>query len=337
MTNKIKLTEVFLEVTNKCNFNCTFCPYHLVSRKKGEMPKDRVFELLDEIDQVFSFQWISFHLYGEPLLYPDLLSVFSYALMKRMNINFTTNASLLTVEYLTEIIRTGVWRIVLSVQTPPDKFFARGTTAITAMDYQNHLENLVKTFLELQKKYPACIMEIHYLNSRKFKPGLTLFEDEDEMNTVVENWTDTIELKKEANGTKHKIKELVVNDPLEEETGILYQLKKGLFIRFKPAISFGNAIVDTALSNKKEQEKCFSANCFFPFSSLAILVNGDMVSCCLDYNGDNILGNVFNNGGVKAVYSGVTAQKFRKQFQEKTISSSRCQECLGGVFFGSPI
>lgn len=336
MTKKIELNEVFIETTNRCNFNCTFCPYHLVSRKKEDMQKDRVLQLLDEIEESFSFQWISFHLYGEPLLYPDLLEVFSYASMKKMNVNFTTNVSLLTIEYLEKLILAGVWRIVLSVQTTPEQFFTRGDKKMNGEAYQEHLENIVEEYLVLQKKYPTCRMEIHYLTSEKFKPGLKMVEGEDEVNSIVETWSNLINQNNQTQ-TAFNSKELIVNDPLEEETGVLYKLTEGLFIRFKPAISFGNAIADPSSTQKNDLEKCYSAYCFFPSTSLAILVNGDLVSCCLDYNGENVLGNVFKDGGVKKVYQGDKAQKFREQFQEKNIISTRCQECLGGVFYGSPI
>jgi len=40
---------LFVEITNACNFKCTWCPDEIMGRRRGFMKKERVFRLLDEI------------------------------------------------------------------------------------------------------------------------------------------------------------------------------------------------------------------------------------------------------------------------------------------------
>lgn len=120
MDFKTSLTEVFIETTNFCNLNCVFCPHDQIVREKEIMPFEDVIRLLDELEQDFVFDWISFHLYGEPLIHPDFMRIVENAAKTRqMKVNLTTNGILMDPEDLEGILRSGVWKIILSVQTPP--------------------------------------------------------------------------------------------------------------------------------------------------------------------------------------------------------------------------
>ena len=43
------INYLFIEITNACNFKCTWCPDDIMGRKRGFMKKGKVFRLLDEI------------------------------------------------------------------------------------------------------------------------------------------------------------------------------------------------------------------------------------------------------------------------------------------------
>ena len=64
---------IFIELTNHCNYSCTFCPDGIMTRKRQFMDADLVYRLLDEIaDKGLTDEPIQLHLMGEPLLHPDL-------------------------------------------------------------------------------------------------------------------------------------------------------------------------------------------------------------------------------------------------------------------------
>ncbi|PYQ18881.1 MAG: hypothetical protein DMF81_23600, partial [Acidobacteria bacterium] len=43
------INYLFIEITNACNFKCTWCPDEVMGRRRGFMKKEKVFRLLDEI------------------------------------------------------------------------------------------------------------------------------------------------------------------------------------------------------------------------------------------------------------------------------------------------
>ena len=56
-------------------------------------------------------------------------------------------------------------------------------------------------------------------------------------------------------------------------------------------------------------------------SHIGILVNGDIVPCCLDYNGTITLGNIFND----EIYD-ILKEKRAKDMQENFLNNKKCEE-----------
>lgn len=103
--------HLFIEVTERCNKNCSFCP-----RRGGQ--RDMDFGLFKKIINEASFygsRSFSLHLFGEPLLYPKILEAVSF--IKRRNRNhsvlITTNGTLLE-KYAVKLLRRGADRIYWS-------------------------------------------------------------------------------------------------------------------------------------------------------------------------------------------------------------------------------
>ena len=60
----------------------------------------------------------------------------------------------------------------------------------------------------------------------------------------------------------------------------------------------------------------------------SILVNGDVTTCCWDYDGRNVLGNIFDDGGIRAVLSNEKAERFRGMFAKRRVPTEACAQCL---------
>lgn len=65
------------------------------------------------------------------------------------------------------------------------------------------------------------------------------------------------------------------------------------------------------------------------FTGFSILVNGDMTTCCWDYDGANTVGNFLRDGGISAVLRSDRAERFRRAFQQRRVPTPFCQTCLG--------
>lgn len=88
MTKKFK--KVYIEITNHCNLNCSFCS--LSNKQKRTMTTDEFEHILKEIKEYTDYIYL--HVKGEPLLHPKLDQFLSLAEQYQMKVNITTNGTL---------------------------------------------------------------------------------------------------------------------------------------------------------------------------------------------------------------------------------------------------
>ena len=86
------LESAYIEITNRCNLRCSFCPG--TTRSPEFMEKELFEKILVELQG--NTRFIFFHVMGEPLLHPQLKTFFSLAAQYRHRVNLTTNGILLT-------------------------------------------------------------------------------------------------------------------------------------------------------------------------------------------------------------------------------------------------
>lgn len=85
------IDKAFLEISNICNLNCTFC--HGTSRPKRTMTMEEFDRLTDALTGQVTYLY--FHLMGEPFLHPLLPQFIQTAWKKGFRPMLTTNGSLL--------------------------------------------------------------------------------------------------------------------------------------------------------------------------------------------------------------------------------------------------
>lgn len=85
------ITRCYLEITNRCNLNCVFCPK---TTRKGHQLTIQEFETLTD-KLVGHIKFLYFHLMGEPLLHPHLPQFITTAKAKGFIPILTTNGTLL--------------------------------------------------------------------------------------------------------------------------------------------------------------------------------------------------------------------------------------------------
>lgn len=85
------LNKIYLEITNVCNLDCSFC--HKTSRQKKLMTEEEFETLTDKLQG--KIKYLYFHLMGEPTLHPLLPKFIDSAKEKGFVPMLTTNGSLL--------------------------------------------------------------------------------------------------------------------------------------------------------------------------------------------------------------------------------------------------
>ena len=73
------LQRIHIELTNVCNFDCTFCPKQEMTRHYEYMDFERVCGIIDEIAEYKMAEKITFHVMGEPFMHPRFFEILEHA------------------------------------------------------------------------------------------------------------------------------------------------------------------------------------------------------------------------------------------------------------------
>ena len=113
MEDKKKMyAKAYVEITNICNMNCTFCHGH--RRKPGRMNEEQFSHVLDQLaDQT---KYIYYHLMGEPLTHPQLPDFIRMASERGFKSIITTNGTLLA-KRSSELLAAGLHKISISLHS----------------------------------------------------------------------------------------------------------------------------------------------------------------------------------------------------------------------------
>lgn len=128
-----KYNKVYVEITNICNMNCSFCHGH--KRPPKQMTLAEFSYILDNLNGIT--QYVYYHLMGEPTIHPELSSFLKLAKDKGFKSIITTNGTMLKTRG-EEILSSGVHKINISVHS-----FETGTKN-EHLTYLNDIVNFAK-------------------------------------------------------------------------------------------------------------------------------------------------------------------------------------------------
>jgi Predicted Fe-S oxidoreductases len=272
-----RFKKVYIEIGNICNLNCSFCPS--TSRKQNFMQEGEFKQILQNIKPYTDH--IYFHLLGEPLLHPNLKKFLELSGEFELNVNITTNGTL---------IKTNK-DILLS--SPALRQINYSLHSFEANDYPVSMEDYLNSILEFvieAKEHTKIISSFRLwnLNSSSSK-------DETKLNsTIIKILESTFNLDYDLNS----------EITLKKSVKIAKRVYLNMAERFQWPNLQGDFLSDTGF-------------CYGLRDQIGILVDGTVVPCCLDGEGSIPLGNVFStsfseiveNEKVKTIYNGFSNGK----------------------------
>lgn len=107
------LKKAYLEITNVCNLNCSFCPG--TKRARGFLSPDQFRVLAGRLRPHTEFLY--FHLMGEPLLHPQLKTLLQIADELKFHVILTTNGTLLSQTGSLLCSSPAVWKVNVSLHS----------------------------------------------------------------------------------------------------------------------------------------------------------------------------------------------------------------------------
>lgn len=87
----MRFKKVYIEITNRCNLNCSFCIHN--KRKIKDLSVSEYKLIIDKIKDYTNEVYL--HVLGEPLLHNNIQEFINYANDKKILVNITTNGILI--------------------------------------------------------------------------------------------------------------------------------------------------------------------------------------------------------------------------------------------------
>ena len=320
------INYLFVEITNACNFKCTWCPDEIMSRRRGFMKKERVFRLLDEIAE--KRPWlgplypVKLHQMGEPMLHPDLVEIVAHAEERGVGIELNTNCGLITAEKVEALYRAGLTNLILSYQTPdPLTFKTRKAPRLVFDEYRDKVRLAVEGKVALGAR---TNLEIDIMNTKHADSYRIVSEDEQAL-AFLSDWiafAQGLEGRYGLVPRQHDWKRIRSTHFLDQdENGSRYTLLDGVHLIWKRCHSWGNVVGSHKLS------EVVDTYCPAPYDQFVVHWNGDVVACCTDYEGRTKTANVFASS-IEAIWKGDLLKQRKKDMLEGRLLDV-CARCQG--------
>ncbi len=290
-----KFRKIYIEITNQCNLNCSFCPK--TGRKPYTMyPEEfsRIIEKTKDHGQNFYL-----HVMGEPTAHPQFDKILQICKLNSIQTNITTNGTLLH-KVGDKILRNNVRSVSVSLHS----FEA------------NTLNKDMKAYLDK-------VMEFCRKSFGK--------------NTTVELrlWN----FDRESIYDKNQLNGQIV-DYLEKELELDFDLRLAMEEKFREMETSNSRKFNFRLKDRvflgmaqhfdwpdiNKTERYEEGFCYGLRNQIAILSNGDVIPCCLDSEGEMVLGNIHAQD-LQQIFEGERARNIYTGFTHRKAVEELCKTC----------
>ena len=282
-----------IELTNRCNLNCPFC---LVGQQNS-----KEFTAHDELDRD----------------------------MGGMNID-------LCKKIIIDAKKFGIKEINLTFQGEPLMYKRKWFVELVKICKQEGLKSIVYTNgLLLEPDYSRLIIKAGMEELRFSVDGIT--QEVYELNrvggkfeTVFQNMKDMVNIAKEENSNIKLIWQFIALKNNEKQIGKANSMADEIGINFEVK-TFAESVPESASEDIKYRRKLKLLPCTDIYDQVMVYWNGDVVACCYDLEGDEIMGNLGKNT-IEKIWNGEKYKNFRKRLKDSVFSPELqpkfCKGCL---------
>jgi MoaA/NifB/PqqE/SkfB family radical SAM enzyme len=281
-----RFKRVYIEITNVCNLSCDFCP------KTG-----RALKFMDEVAFAHIAEAVKphtdhiyFHLMGEPFLNPELGRFLQISREKGLMVNITTNGTLIKSVKDVLMASPALRQVNISLSS----FEANDNTA----DLDEYLDNALDFISEANEKSDV-IFSLRLWNM-----------DSDELKGSN---------KKNAHILKKMETRLRPGFSISERLQGSYSVKLRNNVYLNMAEKFRWPDISKATSDD-------SVFCYGLRDHMGILVDGTVVPCCLDSEGNIPLGNVLDTP-LADILASERAVNLHDGFSRRCAVEELCKRC----------
>jgi radical SAM protein with 4Fe4S-binding SPASM domain len=322
---------LFVEITNLCNFHCTFCPDEIMERKRGMMPFEDACRIFDQVarerNRLGPLYPVKLHQMGEPTIHPRLVDIVRYAEKEKgIPIELNTNCSLLTEELVDGLYDAGLTNFILSYQTPDAESFKTRKAKNKKLTFDIYLDKVRMAVERKVAKGARTHLELDVMNTRDSR-DIRIVGSNSQADRVMLEWIAFARRLERKYGLPPKKHDLNFVDGgfrfLEHDADAgRYEILEGVDILWKALHTWGN-VIQGSVSKQKVDGYCPAPN-----EQFVILWDGTVTVCCTDYEGTLAMGNVHQQS-IEEIWTGPKWKHMRRKMWEDVLESKTCRVCKG--------
>jgi radical SAM protein with 4Fe4S-binding SPASM domain len=286
-----------IEPTTSCNLRCPECPSGLRSftRPTGMLDRDLFRGVVDELAPTLSY--LTFYFQGEPFLHPQFTDMVQYASTKGIYTSTSTNAHYLKDETAEATIRSGLNRIIISIDGTTQETYESYRVGGSLQKVLEGTRNLIKWKRKLSQSAPQIVFQFLVVkhNEHQLKELYKIAGELGVDNVVLK----TAQIEDYKNGS-----------PL---------MPSDAYSRYKRGDD-GTFTIKNALLN----------HCWKMWNSAVVTWDGKIVPCCFDKDATHVLGDV-NNKSFNDIWNGEAYNRFRNTILKSRSSVDICTNCTEGT------
>ena len=188
--------RITVELTNKCNIECEFCPRHIVDMDLGFMDSNLFYKIVDEAKNHLPVCLVLFFR-GEPLIHPDLIEFIKYAKKQGLGpLQIASNALALDDEKAEQLVDSGLDFISFSLDTNNDEIYEKSRKYGNLKKSRENVINFCNKVAQRRKQnLPAPEVQVSTVDIEEYREEKQDFIDfwmnyADRVRVYVEHSTD---------------------------------------------------------------------------------------------------------------------------------------------------
>lgn len=323
------VSSVFFELTNKCNFHCTFCPSDSQTRDSGSMDLALAKKLYKEASDKNLAAVVNLHLMGEPTLHPQLLEILKFAASTGVKTDLVTNGSTLVEKTVPQLLDALYGTLIASHMTPTEEtYHFRGKVGVPWERYIANLRLLVREYMQRLAAGMPMKNEItlRIMVTQDTAANANVITSSNEAVAVLKEWSDFVaQLEEELGVPPFEREDYDLNNLVRGNNykSTSYLLQRGIKLTFWRAFTFANTRVHEEFHLETVEG---SSYCPKPFTDVGILWNGDVTLCGLDHDGHLTVGNV-HESSIETVIQSKAARDLRAAMLGRNPLPAICRKC----------
>jgi MoaA/NifB/PqqE/SkfB family radical SAM enzyme len=324
----VPFKRVHVELTNRCDFDCQFCPKSQMTRSYGNMDTNLAKDTIAEIGEKGIAEKVTFHVMGEPTLHPEFFEILDFAAKKGVRVGLTTNGGGLGGHVGRRLTAYDLHQLDISIQTPDEASFALRRAG--KLQFEAYIGGILEFFSDYVKPGKKTIVKFRFMNTRFQDKGLEekmgpmqLMSSTRDLRNMFRHWAGRIyALLDVPQSMQQKAFEKI--DSLVSYKWNVVEIYPHVFFETYMLSNWGNALDDEG-SNIRD---AWAGYCFGMRDHFAVLHNGDVTLCCIDYDGHTVIGNV-NRSSLTEILSSNRLDRILRGFRKFRLVHPHCRTCLG--------